>query len=195
MTDPNDQSGASESSSSTDEAPPADAVIPIGDFRTWLPPGSPEPELDDLITREELLEEIRAVPMRMSESTLRLRESQGILPRPMRRWRDGATRALYPRWMAELVIFSDILLDSRLGNPAADPSAIAAKTRGYVPGILERAARWRSTALTDDIPAALARLADLFSDAEKPPTQASITLRDADGGLIATFNGIQIPST
>jgi len=61
--------------------------------KTWLdlqPPGAPEPSL---LTRAQLLER---VGRDADESDLRYWESIGVLPKPIRRWHNGATRALYP---------------------------------------------------------------------------------------------------
>ncbi len=62
--------------------------------------GTPEPQL---ITREELLQEIHDATVDVSERILLSWESKGVLPRPVRRWRDGAPRAFYPVWWIDII--------------------------------------------------------------------------------------------
>lgn len=168
---------------------------PGSDFRDWMPVGSPEPELDELITREEMLEQVRAIPMRISESTLRNREAQGILPRPMRRWRGGSTKALYPTWMPTLVAYTDLLLDSRSGRlTALDPAAVAADAREYVLGIYQRTPMWESKEFSEDLPAVLGTVADVFLKVDgRRPVMATVTLKTEDGTVLAVLDRIRIP--
>jgi len=71
---------------------------------TWLEwvPGSPELNLDALLSREEIIALLN-VGDEVSETSLRYWESCGVLPQPVRRRKNGATRALYPLWYAALV--------------------------------------------------------------------------------------------
>jgi len=170
------------------------ATITVGDFRDWLPPGSPEPELYELITRAQVLEEVHARGIRISESTLRVREAEGILPRPMRRWRDGATRALYPSWMPRLVGLTEFLLDSKSGRPGQQtPEEAAKSSRSFALWLDDQELFWQATEVTHDLPNVLAAVADLIPTDRDRPTQASLTLRTAEGVVIVTLDGIQIP--
>lgn len=170
------------------------ATITVGDFRDWLPPGSPEPNLAELITREEMLDQVRAIPMRISESTLRNREAQGILPRPMRRWRGGSTKALYPTWMPRLVAFTDLMLDSRSGRlTVPDPSEVAAQARDYVLDIYARIPMWESKEFNEDLPRVLATVADVFQQVDgRRPVTATVTLKGEDGTVLAILDRIEI---
>ncbi len=67
----------------------------------WLVPGQLEPK--PLITREELVDRVRQLGYRVNTGDLRYWEAEGILPQAVKRWHDGATRALYPEWMPYLV--------------------------------------------------------------------------------------------
>jgi len=170
------------------------APITVGDFRDWLPPGSPEPELGELITRAQVLEEVHGRGIRISESTLRAREAEGILPRPIRRWRDGATRALYPSWMPQLVAFTDILLDSKSGRPGQQtPEEATKSSRSFALWLVDQSALWQAKEITEDLPNVLASVADLVTNERNRPVQASLTLRTAEGVVMATIDGIQIP--
>ncbi len=64
----------------------------------WLPEGAPEPDLAELFTRDELIEELHRRGVDVSARTLAYWESEGVLPRALRRWRDGSPAALYPDW-------------------------------------------------------------------------------------------------
>ncbi len=80
----------------------AKTTKPAGEtWRDWLPPNAPEPAL---LTREELLAELRAQGLDdVTERSLRYWENQGVLPRPVQQKRDGTFRAIYPRWYPRLV--------------------------------------------------------------------------------------------
>ncbi len=73
-------------------------------WRNWLPEGTPEP--DQLFTREEIVaratRRLVAGTQPIGVNDLRYWESIGILPRGVRRWRDGAPRALFPDWYGTL---------------------------------------------------------------------------------------------
>jgi hypothetical protein len=62
--------------------------------------GTPEPQL---ITREHLLQELHDATVDVSERILLSWEAKGVLPRPVRRWRDGAPRAFYPVWWGDII--------------------------------------------------------------------------------------------
>ncbi len=67
---------------------------------SWKAEGPPDPHL---VTRAELLTIVKRLGLDADERDLRYWESLGLLPRPVRRRHGGATRALYPRWVAQLV--------------------------------------------------------------------------------------------
>jgi len=61
-----------------------------------LPDGAPRPPLEALLTREELLEELQRRGVDVDQVTLMYWERRGMLPRAVRRYRDGRAHALYP---------------------------------------------------------------------------------------------------
>lgn len=70
----------------------------------WIPEGWPAPSDEELIGREELLDRVkREFGIEIHPDTLRGMERQGLLPRPVRKWHEGATRALYAPWVVDLV--------------------------------------------------------------------------------------------
>lgn len=72
----------------------------------WLPAGEPEPTLDDLIQRDELMRRLARRDIDMSKRTLQRWEASGLVPSPIRRWYDGGMRSLYPWWNEELVVLA-----------------------------------------------------------------------------------------
>lgn len=68
-------------------------------WRDWMPEGAPEPEL---LSRAELLDQLKAWRVDATERDLRFWEYEGILPRSIRRSHNGAVRAVYPKWYAYL---------------------------------------------------------------------------------------------
>jgi len=70
-------------------------------WRDWLPAGGPEP--DRLYTRDQVLDLARGMRAEVSTSDIRYWEQVGVLPRPVRRWHEGAVRAVYPLLIAYLI--------------------------------------------------------------------------------------------
>ncbi len=70
-------------------------------WEAWQDRQAPPPRL---VTREETLALLAELGLRVTERDLRFWEARGVLPRPVRRWYEGATRAVYPRWIVGLVL-------------------------------------------------------------------------------------------
>jgi len=73
---------------------------------TWLdglPDDVRDTPPDELYTREEVLGLLGDRGIDVNEVTLVFWEKSGILPRPVRRRRDGAPRALYPPWAVDAI--------------------------------------------------------------------------------------------
>jgi DNA-binding transcriptional MerR regulator len=60
--------------------------------------------VEGLYTREDVLGSLQDRGVNVNEVTLVFWEKTGILPRPVRRWRDGAPRALYPPWAVDAIL-------------------------------------------------------------------------------------------
>jgi hypothetical protein len=67
----------------------------------WMPSDAPKPE--QLFTRAELIDRVRAKGAKITDPTLVSWEKLGILPRAVRGWHDGKQAALYPEWMVRAV--------------------------------------------------------------------------------------------
>ncbi len=65
-----------------------------------MPVGAPEPTL---LTRAQVVQALARRGVKVNESDLRYWEYEGILPRPVRQWHEGAVRAVYPDWYPFLV--------------------------------------------------------------------------------------------
>src|SRR5215213_4950779 len=59
---------------------------------------------DEFLTRPQLVEAVREQGAEIDEGTLVFWEKRGLLPRAIRRYRDGAPRALYPPRAVDVVI-------------------------------------------------------------------------------------------
>ncbi len=70
-------------------------------WKAWMYPGTPEPE--PLLTRAEFLDRVRAEGGDVPETSLVYWENIGVLPRAVRRWRDGKPATLYPAWLIPAV--------------------------------------------------------------------------------------------
>lgn len=73
---------------------------------TWVdPPWSDDGALPErVLTREQLVERARANGAEVTARDLIYWETEGVLPRAVKRWHDGATRALYPPWATYFVV-------------------------------------------------------------------------------------------
>ncbi len=69
----------------------------------WVKDGAPDPSPEDLITRDELIDHLREAGIPITTRELRYWETEGALPRPVKRSHTGAIRAVYPRWVLRLV--------------------------------------------------------------------------------------------
>ena len=69
----------------------------------WLPDGIDPPDEQTWITRADLLTTLERDGVKVSPRTLGHWETQGILPRPVRRWRGNAAHALYPPFVHDLI--------------------------------------------------------------------------------------------
>ena len=71
---------------------------------------------NDEVTLDVLLESLQGYlkdEERVTADNIRYWQKIGVLPRPIKRWHDGATRALYPRWAAMETIFELLELQRR----------------------------------------------------------------------------------
>lgn len=80
----------------------APATAKPGTWIDWMAPGTPEPT--ELITRDEVIDRLLQRGVKIAARTLAHWESIGATPRPVRRWRDGAPRALYPDWVVDIAV-------------------------------------------------------------------------------------------
>ncbi len=70
------------------------------------------------VTRGELLARLARMGLDVSEPALRAWERDGLLPQPLKRWHEGATRAIYPMWAFNSLLLFRIL--KREGHPLQD---------------------------------------------------------------------------
>lgn len=68
---------------------------------TWLDWFPDEPEPTELYTRDQIAEMASGIDP-VTGDDIRYWEYQGVLPRSVRRRHEGATRAVYPAWYADL---------------------------------------------------------------------------------------------
>ena len=141
--------------------------------------GTPEPQL---ITREHLLQELHDATVDVSERILLSWESKGVLPRPVRRWRDGAPRAFYPVWWGDIVREVRELRDSGVSLEQIRPRVrflLFDRSR-----IRSTYARARGAAL--DAALQYARVHEEFSG--RPVSRVELRLLDADGNASTAFD-------
>lgn len=72
-------------------------------WRAWVMQGWPLPKDDDLILRSDVLDRVRSHGHVVTVRRLQLWENRGVIPLPIRRWHDGAVRALYAPWVVDMI--------------------------------------------------------------------------------------------
>jgi DNA-binding transcriptional MerR regulator len=87
----------------------------------------PNERVEDGITLEELLEEAAAADMAsyVNPVTLSNWQTRGFIPYPTRKWRDGATRAIFPR--RAIAVLVELITLQHSGLPLQE---IGARLRG-----------------------------------------------------------------
>ncbi len=68
----------------------------------WLPESDPDAHR---LTLPELLQRLRDQGVKIHTHDIRHWQAEGVIPYPVKRWHDGATRALYPEETVDLLIY------------------------------------------------------------------------------------------
>lgn len=100
-------------------------------WRDWLIEDGVDPvEVDaidpaTLLTRDEVIERVNrhvGIERAIDVDDLETWEYRGFLPQPIRRRHRGATRALYPAWMVNVVL--TLRLHQQMGTPLGEIGAV-----------------------------------------------------------------------
>ncbi len=155
------------------QAPPGQEFIsiPVRTRETWvdwMPPGSPMPEL---LSHDELLKALHDRGVDVSPVALEHWRKSGVLPRPVRRWHDGATRPVYPIWLVGAITHLRQLQEA--GKSLEEITPIM---RSWAASTVS----WRDP-LAEPIAAVRAAVLDLARIAGPNAASATITLHTQDG--------------
>ena len=152
----------------------------------WVPSGWLGPADEELITRDELLSRVKALGVEIHPRTLQILENQGLVPRPVRRWHNGAVRALYAPWVADLALRA---YARRRGRWPLDKAR--ADVRDYVKGAIYINKMDTDQLVSRDFLAHLRELASRHAERTGTPIHSSeIRFLDADGQPVATLRQI-----
>ncbi len=162
------------------------AVTATGEtWADWIPPGWLAPIDEQLITRDELLRRAHEFGVEIHPRTLQQLENRGYLPRPVRRWHDGAVRALYAPWVVDLAIRAST---RRRGKWS--PDAIRADVRDAVKGamLVNDLDTWGGSGIPREFTRHLNELAERQATVSGEPI-ASVEVRfvGANGRVVATI--------
>lgn len=158
--------------------------------KTWLEwqeqfaPDAPIPDDNELVTREDIFASLSAVGIEMSLSTLKRWETAGMVPRPIRRWHNGATRGLYARWAAYAVAVAHDLHSRR-----QDPKVIALLLRRMTRQLIDREAFHHWLQERETFAPFITEIADTWAaehDGQRPDG-GELILRDRTGVELVTF--------
>ncbi len=83
--------------------PTLEATAPANPWHDWMPEGGSAPDPGDMISREELIDRLQADGITVTPRQLHYWETEGALPKPVKRSHTGAIRAVYPTWVLPLV--------------------------------------------------------------------------------------------
>ncbi|MDQ2636811.1 MAG: hypothetical protein M3Y83_08055 [Actinomycetota bacterium] len=150
------------------------------DQEEWdLPPAGP------LLTRDRLLAHAHAHGAEVSARDLIFWESEGVLPRPPKRWHQGATRAVYPPWAAYYVVALRLL--QREGRSLAE---IGEELRGPLHRTLARVACPHANADAAGVPPLAVALLDAMRSfgaaTGTRPVRADVRFFDAAGREVSS---------
>ncbi len=156
-------------------------------WREWIADDAVDPtdSDDEVITRDELLR--RAAPWveKVHPRTLQTLEQQGLLPRPVRRWHEGAVRALYAPWMTGMVAqaYNHYRQHSPLEEAQVDMRSLALSSYyGY------HMHRDRELRIPEDTLNQLRALAYRHTRFHAPVAAVEIRFMDADGEIVAAHH-------
>jgi hypothetical protein len=167
--------------------PTATAPAARETWRDWMSPDAPEPTDDELMTRSEFVTAVQERTPHILETTIATWERAGALPRPVRRWFRGATRATYPRWLVDLAAAIPTLRAE--GNSLADigerfREAVFAQKTAANSGLIRihQEATIYKTAAPDAFAAALAAIARRFEAlTDRPVIRIELNIFDGNG--------------
>ena len=152
-------------------------------WANWMPSGWIGPADEELITRGELLTRAKGFGADIHPRTLQILENQGLVPRPIRRWHDGAVRALYAPWVVDLALRA---YERRRGKWPLERAI--EDVRGAVKGAIFTHLMDTDQLVSDRLLAQLRELADQHAQRTGTPIQSSeIRLLDAEGRAVATL--------
>ena len=167
----------------TAEAPPKTRETWID----WIPdePGWFGPTDEELITRDELLERVKDLGVKIHPRTLQQLENQGLMPRPVRRWHDGAVRALYAPWVVDLAIRAQ---ERRRGKWPLDKAQADVREAAKQAIVTYGMDKWGGTGIPLDFTRHLVGLARRQeSITGKPVPVVEVRFLDTDDRAVATM--------
>ena len=134
----------------------------------WMPPGSPIPEL---LSHDELLKALHDRGVDVSPVALEHWRKSGVLPRPVRRWHNGAVRPVYPAWLIGAITHL-----RQLQEAGKSLEEIAPIMRSWAATPVP----WKDP-LAEPIAAVRAALLSLTHAADPDAASATVTLHARDG--------------
>jgi len=170
-----------------------ESIKPKATWREWIPEGIPEPYDDELISRDTLLNQLREYNVGISPRTLQRWEGLGLIPGPVRKWHDGATRALYAPWVVNVVI---VVNAAKVRGDTNDH--IIENVHLWVENDLQgrwsgrkgvdRRGIWQTEVMGERIPGALVELADTYEGIFGDRVAfAELRLRGPSGRTLITY--------
>lgn len=156
---------------------------------TWLDwfAGETSPPTE-VMTRDELLEQLRRNGIDVNARTLMYWESKGVLPRPVRRYVGGSPKATYPAGWIDVVAL--VRTQQEDGDSLQE---IEALVRAMGPGIV-KAATWTTQQAGRDAMLALAKLAATTERVAGKPITAIRVVMTSNGEIVDDFSFGRAPT-
>ena len=177
------------------------AIVAIGDddaegivaalaWPGWYPRDVELPTDDELIGRDEMLTRLRQHNVDISARTLGRWEAQGMVPRPIRKRHEGATRAVYPAWVASFAVLVHVSLQrgESVDHVARNaPYWAEDYLRRTTADKLERV--WDTLLRGNQAPDGLLEVVDTYAlEFGIRPAMAELRFRREDGKTLAVFS-------
>jgi len=158
----------------TAKAPPKET------WAKWIPRGAIEPPL---VTRDELIRRLSVEGIAVNYRNLEHWQLRGVIPYPVRRRHQGATKALYPEWMIDAIKH---LRDAQSRGLSLDEIAPLIRAWAFTKAKIP----WPLTKEEAEVRAALASYARAYEQRGANPIYAvSAALLDEDGQVVHSFGG------
>jgi hypothetical protein len=169
----------------TDETPTRPPKETWRDWHTRYAPHVPMPGNDELLTRDQLMADLRRLGVDVTERTIHNWQKQRVIPSPVRHTIAGASRAMYAPWVAYTIALADA--ERRRSRPVEEVAAAVRAKAGQIIAFADTHTQaWAD--LTEEMSAVLRKWANRYQDRhDVTPAFVQIAIWDHARTLISSY--------